>query len=302
MAETNVLEKAIGSIEERLRDMGLQLSPSKTRVTHTLTPYEGNVGFDFLGFHVQQYPVGKTRTGKDTHGRPLGFTTTIQPSKEGIKRHLREIKQRLRKLHDAPQKAVISELNPISRGWSTYCRWVVCRKAFDFGENVTYLQLVRWAQARHPTKGTAAAKEKYWIRLDTRSVYGTYIQDKTGTPQLIYVKKHTETRSQDYVKVRGNASPHDGNLLYWAKRLKQHPMVNTERAKLLKAQQWQCTSCELSFQGDDLLEVDHVIPTVLGGTDDLTNKILYHRHCHDVKTARDAARIAKLKAEGINHN
>jgi RNA-directed DNA polymerase len=79
-------------------------------------------------------------------------------------------------------------------------------------------------------------------------------------------------------------------------------MVNTERAKLLKAQQWQCAICELYFQEDDLLEVDHVIPTVLGGANGITNKRIYHRHCHDVKTARDAARSAKLKAEGINHN
>ena len=33
-----------------LKDMGLELKPSKTRITHTLTPYEGNVGFDFWGF------------------------------------------------------------------------------------------------------------------------------------------------------------------------------------------------------------------------------------------------------------
>jgi len=28
--------------------MGLELKSSKTRITHTLYPYEGQVGFDFL--------------------------------------------------------------------------------------------------------------------------------------------------------------------------------------------------------------------------------------------------------------
>ena len=37
-----------------LADMGLQLKPSKTRVTHTLHEHEGNVGFDFLGFHFHK--------------------------------------------------------------------------------------------------------------------------------------------------------------------------------------------------------------------------------------------------------
>jgi len=33
-----------------LAGMGLEFKPSKTRITHTLHPHEGQVGFDFLGF------------------------------------------------------------------------------------------------------------------------------------------------------------------------------------------------------------------------------------------------------------
>ena len=51
----------------------------------------------------------------------------------------------------------------------------------------------------------------------------------------------------------------------------------------------------------DLLEVDHIIPTALGGKDNRGNKWVYHRHCHDEKTAEDMARIATDKAAGINH-
>jgi hypothetical protein len=42
-------------------------------------------------------------------------------------------------------------------------------------------------------------------------------------------------------------------------------------------------------------------PTALGGKDDLSNKWVYHRHCHDEKTAEDLARIAKLKVTGNGH-
>ena len=44
--------------------MGLELKPSKTRITHTLQHDHEEVGFDFLGFHIQQFPVGKTHAGK----------------------------------------------------------------------------------------------------------------------------------------------------------------------------------------------------------------------------------------------
>jgi RNA-directed DNA polymerase len=286
------LQKAATRAVHWLQDMGLQLSPSKTRITHTLNLSEENVGFDFLGFHVQQYRVGKTHTGKDTHGRSLGYKTFIRPSKEAIKRHTREIGQRLRKLRNAPQGSVIKELNPIIRGWSNYYRWVVCSEVFVTCDQTTYLQLRRWSNARHHKKGKREASRKYQIRDDTRTRFGTYIKDEMGNPVPIYIRLHAETHRQDYVKIKGTASPYDGNLLYWAKRLKQHPLVNNEKARLLKTQQWQCPRCGLYFKDGALLEVDHSIPTALGGKNDVSNKWVYHRHCHDEKTAEDMAYMA----------
>jgi ribosomal protein L37AE/L43A len=46
-------------VAEWLKGMSLELKPSKTRISHTLQKYEGNVGFDFLGFNIRQHPVGK---------------------------------------------------------------------------------------------------------------------------------------------------------------------------------------------------------------------------------------------------
>ncbi len=60
-----------------------------------------------------------------------------------------------------------------------------------------------------------------------------------------------------------------------------------------------CAKCGLHFVGGDLLEVDHSIPTAIGGKDNLSNKMVYHRHCHKVKTAEDLALIAKYKAAGL---
>src|SRR6185503_13627408 len=75
-----------------LQEMGLELKASKTRLTHTLSAYEGQLGFDFLGFHIRQYPVGKTKSGKGRWGQLLGFKTLIKPSKEALQNHLRNLR------------------------------------------------------------------------------------------------------------------------------------------------------------------------------------------------------------------
>ena len=45
--------KAKGVLEAWIKDMGLEMKPSKTRITHTLHEYQGTVGFDFLGWTVR---------------------------------------------------------------------------------------------------------------------------------------------------------------------------------------------------------------------------------------------------------
>ncbi len=296
------LQKAAEKVTTWLEGMGLHLNPTKTRTTHTLDAFGGNVGFGFLGFSIRQYRVGKTRTGKRPNGQPLGFKTRITPSKAAIKRHTHEIKTFLKKRRTAPQAAVIRGLNPIIRGWTNYHKWVICSQAFRICNRITYRQLARWGQARHyERKSKRWTWDKYTIELDGRRRFGMYIKDEEGKPKPLYVRDHTDTHSQDHTKVRGQASPYDGNLIYWAKRLQQHPLMGSKRAKLLALQKGQCPRCGLYFQDGDILEIDHAIPTALGGKDDISNQWVYHRHCHDEKTAEDVAMIARHKAAGINH-
>jgi RNA-directed DNA polymerase len=72
------IEQARSRLASWLKDMGLEMKPSKTRVAHTLEALETEPpGFDFLGFEIRQYPVGKHHSGT-LHGRRLGFKTLIQ--------------------------------------------------------------------------------------------------------------------------------------------------------------------------------------------------------------------------------
>jgi len=294
------VEKATQKITAWLKKMGLILSPMKTRVTHTLTPYDGSVGFDFLGYTVRQFSAGKTHTGKNPVGKPLGFKTIIKPSKKSIKMHIQKTNQWMNKLQSAPQEAVIGKLNPIIKGWCNYHKIVCAKKVFEGCDRCLHAQMMEWARKRHRNKGTHWRVQRYWHQEDgKRWVFAAPIETEEGK-SLLKLRRHNQTEIQRHIKVRGNASPYDGNLVYWSQRLKKHPLMGSTRAKLLQIQKGMCPRCGLYFRDEDVLEIDHIIPTALGGKDTLANKWVYHRHCHDEKTAEDMVQIRAAEAAGIN--
>src|SRR5216683_2436028 len=279
------LQQAEQRLVEWLAEMGLSMNPKKTRITHTLTPYEGNVGFDFLGFAVRQFPVGKTHTGKHTYGKPLGFKTIIKPSKEAIRRHILTLNQRVKKLRSAPQWKVIKELNPIIWGWSNYYRTVVSSDIFSACDRHVWFQLQSWARRRHSRKKRSWIDTKYWKQVDGRDTF--------CTPMGAKLRLHRDTAIQRHEKVRGTTSPYDGNLLYWSQRLKTHPLMHARRAKLLQKQQGKCRWCGLLFRDEDILEVDHIDHN--HNNDRLSNLMLLHLHCHDERHSKLTKTIIEKK-------
>ena len=279
--------KAQQIIATWLQGIGLELKPSKTRLSHTLKEYQGNVGFDFLGFTIRQFPVGKTHTAR-YKGRPLGFKTLIKPSKEGVQRHLQELRTIIQKSRSLPQEEIIAQLNPVIKGWAQYYRTVVSTKQFERCDHLLFQTLWHQMLKRHPKKGVKWIKRKYW-----RTVEGnTWTYATPEGPQQRELIKHAITSTQRHTKVKGKASPFDGNLLYWAKRLKNHPLTRTTIGKLLQKQQGKCRWCELYFREEDVIEVDHITPKSEGGGEELSNKFALHRHCHDQRHAKHAKSVS----------
>ncbi len=118
-----VVQRCREIISEWLSGIGLELKPEKTRLTHTLHPElseDGKAGFDFLGHHIQQFPAGKYRSDLDSQGRILGFNTLITPSAKASKAHQEEIGRNIKKHRSSPQSALIKDLNPVIRGWTSF--------------------------------------------------------------------------------------------------------------------------------------------------------------------------------------
>lgn len=243
-----------------LAPLGLELHPDKTRISHTLHPYQDHLGFDFLGFHVRQYPVGKyhTRTFRDAPG----FKTLIKPSRKALQRHRDRLRDILQQHRGASQAALIRALNPVIQGWCYYYQFAISKRIFDRLDEVLFHQLTRWARFRHPRNWH---KERGRIRFTD------------GTSVLSF--HHTTTVSR-FVKVQNTRSPFDGDWIYWATRLGRDPAKPRRVTRLLKRQHGQCTRCGLPFTTDDVLEVHHHDGNHRNNAFD--NLRLLHGHCHDV--------------------
>ena len=277
--DLHIVKNSQEIIAEWLRDLGLELKPSKTILTHTLNELDGNVGFEFLGFHVQQFKSGKYRCSKSTQGTPLGFNTLITPSKTQVKTHLAKMADVIDAHKTAPQAALISKLNPIIRGWSNYYSTVVSKDIFQKVDHLTYDQLRAWAKTR--VKG-GINKAKYWRRVGNRN---WCFSTEEGRELLT----HQKTPIVRHIKVKGGASPYNGDWIYWGKRRGEYSGTPNRVSTLIKKQKGICSHCGLYFTSTDIVEVDHIKPTSLGGKDTYDNLQLLHKHCHNTKTASDGS-------------
>nr|AAQ91581.1 reverse transcriptase/HNH endonuclease [Chlamydomonas sp. CCMP1619]AFU83032.1 RT-Mat-Endo [Chlamydomonas raudensis] len=274
-----------------LGEMGLEFSPTKTRLTHTLElqsddveaeGFDGTVGFVFLGYQIKQF-ASKYGSAKSTAGIPLGYKTLIFASAKARKKH----QDKLHELIIATGKglgqlALIKVLNPVIRGWSNYFG------AFESNttgvltkmDYLMYLKLRKWASRK---TGSANTSTRYWVPTG-KSKWNFGV--KNG-PMLV---KHYDfsTPSSKILRLKGEESPYSPNREYWLNQQRVRPGLSSRKVFLLKKQKGRCNWCGCLFRWDDIEEVDHIIPRHAGGLDKPGNLQLLHRHCHHRKTALES--------------
>ncbi|MBD2527824.1 reverse transcriptase domain-containing protein [Nostoc sp. FACHB-133] len=276
-----VIQRCQQIIADWLRELGLELKPSKTKISHTFNEIEGNCGFNFLGFNIRQNPVGKCHTGKNTNRKPLGFKTSITPGKEEIKAHTYKTGKLIERNKTTSQEKLIAILNPIIRGWANYYATSECSKVFQKVDNIIFWQLWAWATRRHPNKN------KKWIRLKYWKTVGENNWTFTAGNDSWILNSHGKVKSITHIKVQDTKSPYDGDWIYWVSRMGKHPQAPPRLSKLIEEQKGKCAQCRHYFRDGDILEIDHIIPRHLGGLDKYENYQVLHRHCHDMKTTED---------------
>jgi RNA-directed DNA polymerase len=254
--------------ENWLSGMDLRLKPSKTRIVHTLNEHNGLLGFDFLGFHIRQYRVGKYRT-RSFRGTS-GFKTIFKPSRDAQLRHLKKVKDIIRQYRGSHQAALIKALNPVIRGWTRYYRSCSAKVIFGRMDLLLIHKLQQWAKFRHSKKSLGWRYRRYWHQRRNAMFFSD------GSACLV---KYASMKIMRHPKVRSVKSPYDGDWLYWGARLSKSPMYPKRKTSLLKYQRGKCPLCELRFMDNDVLEVHHRNGDKHDSRYD--NLLLLHGHCHD---------------------
>lgn len=277
--DLNVVEECREIASRFLKDMGLELKPGKTRITHTLNEHDGKVGFEFLGFTIRQFPIGKKRSLRvNPHGERLEFKPVIKPSNGAIKRHAEDLKRIISTSQALSQERLIERLNPVITGWCRYYSTVMSHQAFSRMRSTTFFMLKAWALRRHAKKPVRWVMDNYW-HFKTGKWFFRTEENALYDHQNMKVKRHR--------KVAEDKSPFDGDWVYWSTRMGRHPEKPNRVTRLLKKQEGRCNWCGLYFRDGDLIEVDHIVPKEFGGIDAMHNLQALHRHCHDSKTAED---------------
>lgn len=285
-----VVERTKALIDTWLKDIGLQLKDSKTKIVHTLNNHEQHEpGFDFLGFNVRHYSVGKHN--RNRYGK---HKLLIKPSKEKIQTHYRKIKEIVHKSTHLSVKALCSKLNPIIKGWANYYKYVVSSQVFRDLDNRLYdLQWI-WSKRKHPKSGLKFLKRKYFTSID-----GTWRLSYRENGEINHVEAYRSTKVQErFVKVKGDRTPFDGDWVYWSQRLIKYPGIDNLTATLLKRQSGKCTECGKYISQEDNIQRDRIIPLALGGKNKLDNMQVIHKQCHIEKTKKDLIEINKNRKEG----
>lgn len=244
-------EYVIPRITEFLKQRGLELSEAKTRVVQI------DEGFDFLGFTVRRFKG----------------TLLTKPAKDKVLRHLRSIKTYLKTHEQTPAVQVISDLNPVIRGWANYYRHCAAKETFDKADHQMWQMLWTWAKRRHPNKPAKWVKQRYF-RNDG---LWTFHEENA---QLL---RRSATPVTRFTKVEGRTSPFDPSARsYWQSRKRREvakEVFQKGKAEILRLQEGKCGFCHLPLSAEDMDE-HHIVPRHAGGQNTLENRMLVHRWCH----------------------
>ncbi len=253
-------------VEQFLQERGLELSPTKTVITHV------EHGFDFLGQNVRRYPNGKL---------------FIKPSKKNVGTFLKGIRRIIKDAHGVSAADLIDQLNPKIRGWVNYHRHVVSKRTFERVDCTLFSSLWRWARRRHPNKSPRWFKPKYFDRRGNRdwSFFGETCDDD-GRPTKVWLYYAKSTPIKRHVKVKGEANPYDPTYeTYFEEREGAHMLETFRGTRTLRylwyEQRGLCTQCNTKITRITGWRLHYCVPRVKGGSTGATNCVLLHPECHD---------------------
>ena len=260
-------------------EVGLELSKAKTRIVNSTE------GFEFLGFQIISI--------KGSNG---AYKVKIHPSRRSKARIIQHTRDIIQRNKSASSFSLINLLNSQIIGWANYFRYFECSEEFSKIDYIIFNQVRAWVFRRKSKglKSRRALKLKYFPEGKTYHFRGKDYKNnwilagkssiKDGKLEENFLPKMAWVDSAQYVRIKGKASPYDGNHLYWAKRTEKYSGFNHRVSKLIRIQNGSCVRCGVSFTPEDHIEVDHIISRSKGGSDKYKNLQAIHKDCHIQKS------------------
>jgi RNA-directed DNA polymerase len=185
-------EEIYDKLKPYLESRGLELESSKTRVV------EITKGFDFLSFNIRIY---QTSTGEKL---------LIKPSKDAVKKSMRQISDKVHELNGHKVGKVIHILNPIIIGKANYWSPMVSKETFSKMDYHIYKVNRRFLERLHPKKSAKWINKRYYKPDLTGKTKNTWTL--TDPIDNIQLKKMMQIPIIRHTMIKHNASPYDATL------------------------------------------------------------------------------------------
>ena len=136
-----------------------------------------------------------------------------------------------------------------------------------------------WRNYHRYCKMDGARNSLYFIQNRAFKVFNRERkQNRYSSEQLLEQAFPTVPYSENkFVKIKGDKSPYDGDLVYWSKR--NSILYDGYTSKALKRQNHSCAACGLKFTSEERIHLHHVD----GNNDNwrYDNLVAIHESCHD---------------------
>ncbi len=275
--DKNRLEQIQTEIQNWLNKTSkLTLSDEKTK----LLPI--NRGFSFLGFRI--IAVRKNNKPK----------AKIYPSKKSQVRLIEKLKINFNRLKTAPQHQLIKKLRPLIMGWANYYKYSECISVFNKIDYIIYKLIRKWALRRH--QGRKYAMNKYFpgtitiwknTKYTDKWIFKCKETHKNNQNKELILPKLTWTKSKKFKKIKGTATPFDGNDHYWLNRSQYYGGFTDTQRILLQKQKQKCPVCGTKIMPYTTVQIDHIKGKNIENSNNIKNLQLLHISCHIKKTKSD---------------
>jgi RNA-directed DNA polymerase len=260
--EERLIKEHIPRVISFLSKRGLNFSEKKSKIFNL-----ENEGFLFLGWDISLKKRDPKRNQFKFNG---GKVLIIKPSKKSIKSFKSKIKEKFRL--NKPIRALISDLNPVLRGWANYYRNSYhSQEVFQSIGHYIYQLWWKWARKKHPQKNKGWIYNRYIFKTIKRSW-------RIGESKDILLFDITQAKQIKTKNLRSNVNPYLDEDYYIGRIIHN---VERFRGAIYRKHNFKCYACEQALYGPEEVHLHHMLSRKDGGLYTLENIVPVHATCHE---------------------